>query len=180
MRKLGERIQYSPGIIYLHFKDKDELIHCLVEEGFDKLLEVLETIPDDKDAVRWLKRGMRAYIDFGLRYPNHYHFAFMMRRTGAAFAGQDAPHPAFEVLRNSVRRCLAQKAFSGVGVETASQVLWAAIHGITSLLIVRPGFPWVERNRLINRMIDSIVAGLRHPTRKGGRPGGRHGARPKD
>ena len=174
MRKLGEKIQYSPGIIYLHFKDKDDLIHCLVEEGFARLLDVLQQIPDDKDEVRWLKKGLRAYIDFGLRNPHHYHFAFMMRRTGAALAEQDAPHPAFEVLRNAVRRCQSQKAFSGVSIETASQVIWATIHGITSLLIVRPDFPWVEKNRLINRMIDSIIAGLGQPTRKGVRTGGRN------
>lgn len=167
MRKLGERIQYSPGIIYLHFKDKDDLIHCLVEEGFARLLEVLEKIPDERDAVHSLKRKMRAYIDFGLRYPNHYHFAFMMRPAGAAVTGRDVPHPAFDVMRESVRRCLAQKQFSGVSVETASQVLWATIHGITSLLIVHPNFPWVERKRLINRVLDSIVAGLRRSPRKG-------------
>lgn len=174
MRKLGEKIHYSPGIIYLHFKDKDDLIHCLVEEGFAKLLEDLQQIPDEIDAVRWLRRAMKAYVDFGLRNPHHYHFAFMMRRTGSAFAEQSAPHPAFDVLRNAVRRCQAQKAFSGTSVETASQVLWATIHGITSLLIVRPDFPWVEKNRLINRIIDSIVAGLSRSTGMEDRPGGRH------
>jgi len=166
MRKLGEKIQYSPGIIYLHFKDKGDLIRCLVEEGFARLLEELEKIPDEKDAVRSLKRKMKAYVDFGLRYPNHYHFAFMMRPNDAVFPSPDRPHPAFDVMRDSVRRCLAQKQFRRVSVDTASQVLWASIHGITSLLIVRPNFPWVEKKRLINRVIESSVTGLRQPPRE--------------
>ncbi len=29
MRKLAEKIEYSPGSVYLHFKNKEELFECL-------------------------------------------------------------------------------------------------------------------------------------------------------
>ena len=41
--------------------------------------------------------------------------------------------------------------------DSASQALWAAAHGITSLLILRPTFPWVDREKLIGQVIDAVI-----------------------
>jgi hypothetical protein len=40
-------------------------------------------------------------------------------------------------------------------------MLWAAIHGVTSLLITKPLFPWVNKNALIDLMIDNAIQGLK-------------------
>ncbi len=42
MRKIADRIEYSPTTIYLHFKDKDEILLCLSEEGFTLLRACLD------------------------------------------------------------------------------------------------------------------------------------------
>jgi len=161
MRKLAEKIGCSPGTIYLYFRSKEHLVDCLVEEAFDKL--------------RSLRNKLRAYVDFGLRFPNHYHLAFVMRPTGRAVTTQVSPHPSFDVLRDAVRRCVDQERFPGPDVETTSQVLWTAIHGVTSLLIVLPKFPWVNREELIDSVIDNAIAGLRQPAEKSRRNGEHHG-----
>ena len=161
MRKLAEKIEYSPGTIYQHFNNKEDLLHCLVDEGFDKLLEVLEKKPEGRDSLRSLKSKLKSYIDFGLRHPNHYRFAFMMRPAGGTVRHRKIPHPVFDVLRNAVRRCVVEKQIQTTDVETTSQVLWASIHGITSLLIIRPDFPWVNKKKLIDRLLDTTLDGLR-------------------
>jgi hypothetical protein len=45
-------------------------------------------------------------------------------------------------------------------VQIASQALWAAAHGITSLLILRPTFAWADRDKLIGQVIDAAVDAL--------------------
>jgi AcrR family transcriptional regulator len=158
MRKLAEKIEYSPGTIYLHFKSKDELLASLVEESFVKLRAALEKARRD-DAVETLRAGLHAYVDFGLRYPNHYHFAFMLRpRTVSSSTYK--PHRAFAFLREVVRRCVECGRFRKVDVETAAQTLWAAVHGVTSLLITRPQFPWVRPNALVAAVIDNSIRGF--------------------
>ena len=44
--------------------------------------------------------------------------------------------------------------------DAASQALWAAAHGITSLLIVRPTFAWVDREQLIGQVVDAAIDAL--------------------
>jgi AcrR family transcriptional regulator len=164
MRKLAQRIEYSPGSIYLHFRNKEELFESLVEESFEQLLKALNRLKNgnaQQDPVETLKRGLRAYVAFGLRNPSDYRFAFLLRRPL-----QRRPykvHPAFHVMRYMVTRCVEEKRFRAVDVETTSQALWAAIHGITSLLIQRPTFPWVTRRKLIDQVINSAVDSLTVP-----------------
>src|SRR5690348_6097369 len=64
MRKLAQRIEYSPGSIYLHFKNKEELFESLVEESFERLLKVISGIQNGhghQDPVEALKQGLLAY-----------------------------------------------------------------------------------------------------------------------
>jgi hypothetical protein len=35
------------------------------------------------------------------------------------------------------------------------------MHGITSLLILHPRFPWIDRDELITSMIDIVFQGLK-------------------
>lgn len=160
MRKLAEKVGYSPGALYVYFKTREHLLNCLVEEAFDKLLEVLIEAHDSNDPVRSLENKLRAYVDFGLRFPQHYLFAFGMRPSGERAAPSRPPHASFDVLRNAVRRCVEEERLSWPNVETTSQILWVMIHGITSLLIVRPNFPWVERESLIDQVLDTAISGL--------------------
>src|ERR1043166_5962240 len=142
MRALAERIGCSHGSIYLHFKDKEELFDCLVEESFAQLAEVLTRLkPPGKpiNPVKFLKKAGRAYVDFGLRNPSAYEFAFVLRRPRAHPA---KPHPAYELMRSVVQQCVDEKRFRRISVDTASQSVWTAVHGVTSLLITRPRFPW--------------------------------------
>ena len=45
--------------------------------------------------------------------------------------------------------------------DELAQTLWAGVHGLTSLLITCSGFPFVEQNRLIDRMVQTLVEGVR-------------------
>jgi len=74
-------------------------------------------------------------------------------------------HATFEVLRHMVRNCVQAQRFRTAEVETTSQALWSAAHGITSLLIQRPTFPWVARKKVIAQVINSAVDSLLAPTR---------------
>jgi AcrR family transcriptional regulator len=161
MRGLAAKIGYSHGSIYRHFKSKEQLFDCLVEESFAQLARALQGLKlgrRTEDPGRLLKRAARAYVDFGLRNPGAYEFAFILRRPGRPRPWK--PHLAYEYLQNLVGRCVAGKHGRPRDVEAASQAVWAAVHGVTSLLILRPWLPWVDKEKLIRRVIASAVDGL--------------------
>ncbi len=162
MRKIAEKIEYSPTTIYLYFKDKADLLNCLCEEIFARLGAVLEKIfLEEADPVAKLKRGMRAYVDFGIENPNDYRVAFMINvgQRGDP-AEQPATWKAYGFLRSTVEACIQSGHFRPLDPETATQTMWSAAHGITSLLIIHHEFPWADRNQLIGLVIEASVRGL--------------------
>jgi len=160
MRALAERIGYSPAAIYKHFKSKSEIFDGLADESFAALMGASESVKSRKaeDPVDRLRRGMWAYVNFGLQNPDHYRFAFLLHQPGIT----DPPKPraAYAGLRSRVQGCVQAGKFRSGDTELMVQSLWAAAHGITSLLIQKPAFPWVTRRRLVGQVIDSAVHGL--------------------
>lgn len=164
MRKIADRIEYSPTAIYLHFKDKSQLLKSICTETFAGLAYALQNISTKlrtgkHDPVDLLKRGLHIYVQFGLAHPNHYQLAFLT-------AHDDLRHEdpicmqAFGYLVEGVEACIAARRFPQKHPQEISQALWAGVHGVTSLLIQHSAFPFVARKKLISRVIDSMVLGL--------------------
>jgi hypothetical protein len=115
------------------------------------------------DPVDRLKRGLRAYVEFGLQNPQHYRATFMTPHAvdpARVLAAGSAGLKAFSILQQGVADCIQAGKFRSADVESASQALWAAAHGITSLLIAHAAFPWVGRDKLISLVTDLMMAGL--------------------
>jgi AcrR family transcriptional regulator len=166
MRKIASKIEYSPTTIYLHFKDKAEILKTLCGETFARLLRIMAEIARKPgDPVEKLREQGAAYIHFGLDHPNHYQLTFMTRldipmKHPEEFA--DSPGTqTFQCLVNSVEACVESGQFRNVDVMAASQSLWCAVHGVTSLLITQCGFPFMEREQLIATVLDNMIEGFR-------------------
>jgi AcrR family transcriptional regulator len=167
MRGIAEKIEYSPTTIYLYFKDKAELLEQVCHETFARLSAHLTRILEQPgDPVERLKRGLVAYVNFGLENPHHYRATFMMPIPEGfdrqKYSKPDAPGmQAFDFLRRCVYDCIAAGKFRSSDAEIISQALWSSVHGITSLLITHDhGFPWVEKKQLISFVVDTAISGV--------------------
>src|SRR5678816_350097 len=84
VRKLAERVGCSHGNLYLHFKDKEALFDCLVEESFEEFDAAMRPPEAVRrgDPVEMVRKMGRAYVAFGLANQSAYEFAFLLRRPG--------------------------------------------------------------------------------------------------
>jgi AcrR family transcriptional regulator len=167
MRKIADKIEYSPTTIYLYFKDKTELLKHICEETFAQLGRKLQEVTEpETDKIEGLKKGLRAYINFGLEHPFHYEVVINMpifnhphddeyRYEGSM--GQ----LAFEHLKNGVAECVATGKLKKGDVDLMSQILWAGVHGIVSLINNHLDFPFVEKEKLVDSMIETMIEGMK-------------------
>ncbi len=165
MRKIAEKIEYSPTTIYLYFRDKSDLLDCICEETFARLVRKQTALDGTvSDPVERLEKGLRAYIEFGLKHPNHYKVAFMMQQ--AIFDPELCPRSremgqkAFNNLRGMLAECAEKELIEITDVEATAQAVWAMAHGLTSLMIAKPGYQWAERGLLIDILLGNIMRGL--------------------
>jgi len=164
MRRAAEKIEYSPTTIYLYFKDKMDLLLTISDETLDSLVAgVEEHVSDIDDPVeRSVSSG--AHVRLGLERPHEYDLTFVMRpryQGGLALPDGAATKRIFESVSALVRECVDHGVFRPVDPAAAAQAFWASCHGLTSLLIAYPDFPWVEQELLISRTLDTIAEGQR-------------------
>jgi AcrR family transcriptional regulator len=169
IRAVAEAVGVTPPSIYLHFADKDALMWEVCEEQFRKLDEaVAAATAGVEDPLEAIRRCGRAYVEFGLSNPQGYRVLFM------GF-GHDVPHSvdpdpgsktpaAFAHVVETVRRGIQAGRFREERPELLALGLWAAAHGITSLLIALPGFPWPpDRQAMIDHIVAQAVEGVLAP-----------------
>jgi AcrR family transcriptional regulator len=164
IRKIADKIEYSPGTIYLYFHDKAEILDRICEETFSRLERKFKAINKDQaNPLDCLRRGLRAYVEFGVENPNHYIVTFVqpkriqMENSVHATAGERC----FGELRSAVRRCIEAGQLNCEDPEEVAQALWAGAHGVTTLLITCAKFPFIEHNRLIDRVLQILIEGIR-------------------
>ena len=164
MRKIADKIEYSPTTIYLYFRDKNDLLRQICEETFARLGRKLDSIgKKNGNSVEGLREGLKTYVEFGLKYPKHYEVTFMLPLTeklGEMEYDGALGKRAFDYLRNGVTDCMENGVIEKGDVDLISQTLWAGIHGVTSLLIGHEGFPFVDKKALVNSVIDTMLKGL--------------------
>jgi AcrR family transcriptional regulator len=151
MRKIADRLEYSPTAIYLHFEDKEALMRELCDRDFLALAKEFESLARVADPIERLRRIGLAYVEFGLRLPNHYRLLFMTPRPlhrpdESALQRGNPNEDAYALLQMTVREAMAQKRVrpDQRDPELISQVLWAAVHGVVALHITRGLDPWIE------------------------------------
>jgi AcrR family transcriptional regulator len=167
IRAVADAVGVTPPSIYLHFADKDALLAEVCDVRFREFDRVVESagVAADADPLAGLAARGRAYVAFGLANPEHYRLLFMTRRAPVAsgadpWEGHEAGRAAFEHLVAATARAIAAGAIAGEPTSVALQ-LWAAMHGVTSLLIALPGFPWPDPDQLVGDTMRTLVAGLR-------------------
>ena len=167
MRRIAEKIEYSPTTIYLYFKDKAELLEQVCHDTFSRLIVHLSHITEQPgDPVDRLRRGLVAYVKFGLSNPHHYRATFMMPIPDGfddkKLSQPDSPGmQAFDFLRRCVFDCVAAGKFRSNDAEMISQTLWTGVHGVTSLLITHcKGFPWIDHDKLTHSVVDTMLRGV--------------------
>lgn len=141
MRQIAERIGYSATTIYRHFEDKDDLLYAIVQDGFQRFgaqLQRAARAAEGGGPQERLRALGQAYVEFGLKNPVYYRLMFMQRHDilFESRAAETAPMiDSFAVLRQSVEAGMKAGVLRAGDPETTSTVIWAVMHGITSLAI---------------------------------------------
>ena len=168
IRAIADAAGVTPPSIYLHFADKTELFNAVCEgrfADFDRYLEEAAAGVADPLEALWA-RG-RAYVRFGLDNPEHYRILFMTRRVADPSPGNLDNLPgltAFSHLVEDVARGIDSGALAPGDPFLVATGLWSAVHGITSLVIARPDFPWPDLDRLLAHVLDVQSRGLQAHT----------------
>jgi AcrR family transcriptional regulator len=160
MRHLAEQIGYSVATLYLYFRDKDDLLFTVVDEGFTRFARQLtEAAASSDDPWARLDAIGQAYVRFGLQNPVYYQLMFLWRvdfLTQARTGEQQPRIAALRVLHDAVQYAMSSGVMQPGEVESVSDALWATMHGTVALAITMPPFD-TERTLKLSAIIREMI-----------------------
>jgi AcrR family transcriptional regulator len=170
MREIAKRIEYTPTAIYHHFRDKQALIEELCLIDFRALASAFQKIGRIEDPGERLRRIGLAYVDYALGHPSHFRFMFMTRKpsmpaSSFGVSDEDPNGHAYGVLRAAVAEGIDAGRFRPefTDPDELAQVLWAGVHGIASLHVVKGGkgdhIAWRDPRETARAMVDVLMRG---------------------
>jgi AcrR family transcriptional regulator len=130
-RMLSTEIEYSQPVLYKHFGSMEEIVEAVALEGFGELAEALRAARRGSATPEGqVGRVAAAFGEFAAKNPALYD-AMFVRATRLRFAAQDTPAPLVQAF-SELREALAAVA-AAHDLDTLTEVLWAALHGLAML-----------------------------------------------
>ena len=132
-REIARRIGYSPGTLYNVFDNLDDLVLTIEARLLDRLAARLAEVAPAPTPQEHLQRLAEAYLRFTSENPRLWNLLFEHHMP----AGKDIPawyRMKLDGLMARIEEALAPVMDTDPAArQRAARVLWAGVHGITSL-----------------------------------------------
>jgi len=181
MRAIADRIEYTPTALYHHFENKHELLTEICQRDFGLLARHFSGAATPADPVERILAVGQAYVRFAQEHPSQYRFMFMTvfpkMAHSEAYVAEHRGNPekdAYSFLRDACREAIEQGRLRPeiTDADQLAQILWASVHGLISLQIVKQNQDWIPKRDLGEKAqlsMDVMLRGIvRDPARRAG------------
>ena len=137
LREVARRAGVSHNAPYRHYRDKDELLAVVAMQGFERLTAAMQrSAGGGSNTLERLRLCGRGYVDFALRWPQHFFVMFDLPSSREKYpeyaaAGQEA----FDTLLTYIVACQESGSLPGEDSELMALTAWSLMHGIAKLAI---------------------------------------------
>ncbi|MGA2984784.1 MAG: TetR/AcrR family transcriptional regulator [Terriglobia bacterium] len=137
LREVARRAGVSHNAPYRHFRDKEELLAVLAAEGFDRLTAAMNKAAEPaSSALERFRSCGRGYVEFALRYPQHFAVMFEVSCQIELYPQtQAAGERAFGTLVAYVEECQAAGVLPPGDARPFALLAWSMVHGVAKLAI---------------------------------------------
>lgn len=155
LRAVARQAGVAPPSVYLHFPDKHELMHAVLQARFVELGTRLDTAASEaSDPFSELKARCVAYCAFGEEQHGNYKVMFSADSANTPANFEELPgSEVFLGLVGSVQKCVQAGVIEPVDVFLVSSLIWCNLHGIVTLRHSKPIFPWPKLTIMIDQML---------------------------
>ncbi|HKV46421.1 MAG TPA: TetR/AcrR family transcriptional regulator [bacterium] len=140
IRRVAERIEYTPPTIYEYFENKEALLDEVSREAFRLLLEALRSARDTHGDPHARFRAMgEAYWAFVWQHPELYQVISGLGGVNFCEPAHQHPHSegneVFETFRDVLAAAVPATADAPDDLEGKVLTLWSLFHGFIALLM---------------------------------------------
>lgn len=167
LRRLAARLGVTAAAIYAHVEDKQDLLRAVAEREFAQLVAEYHQSGSD-DPVDRIRSQSLAYIAYARREPELFRVMFLFPpglRDVELPDGVEFPAAteAFSMAAAAVDEAVADRRLDADDPLLTTLTIWAAAHGVATVLQLGLGLPTELEERLTTELVDRLLAGYGAP-----------------
>jgi AcrR family transcriptional regulator len=164
IRKIAEKIEYSPAAIYSYFPSKDDIFLALAEEGFRILFASSGEPCEAGSRIETIRSGFWRVYEFSKSHPEYFALMFVDRAVPRisrdwqrfGFVREMKKHMA-ELIQDAIT---AGDFPPGTPPDGVFRILSAAIHGAAVMRLCDRLAPNDDADALARDTLNAALAGL--------------------
>ena len=164
MRGIAKKVGVSATSIYLHFDNKDHLLHTLIEESVEALsVSIEEQVDENDDVITKFESIIHAYVNFALSNPEKYQIIYMVRSESMSRYPKEKFRRArrcYELLVKAIDNGVQEGVMEEKDPLTAAYSIWAQLHGITTVVLNQRLDSRINKDHFIRESINQIINGF--------------------
>ncbi|MFN8049987.1 MAG: TetR/AcrR family transcriptional regulator [Acidimicrobiales bacterium] len=166
LRPLAKELGVTAPALYLHVRDKDDLLAALAESGFEELFQRCNSV-DSPDPMERIRRWCVIYVDIALEEPGLFRVMFRFRPGALDLAAVNELPAATKAFEQPVV-AIAEAIDNGTihrdhNPMLVALTMWTVAHGLAGVMLLG-AFPKPSaRAALQDSVIGAMLHGLGHP-----------------
>jgi AcrR family transcriptional regulator len=167
IRKIAERIEYSPAAIYGYFPSKDDIFFALAEEGFRLLHRIVRKEDNARRTTEPIARVRDIFwhlYEFSREHPEYFALMFVDRsvpRISREYERFAFAREMKERLIGEIQRCIDAKVFPAtLNAAVAFRMLTMGILGAAVMRLSQRLAPGEDPDLIAADILDVTLAGL--------------------
>lgn len=164
IRKIAERIEYSPAAIYSYYASKDDIFLALANEGFHRLAAKVNAAMVSGDALENVRACWWAFYEFAKEEPEYFLLMFVDRsvpRITQEWEGFEFLQELLANAVNAVQKAIDAGAFPAtLNPNAAMHMLWASLIGPAVVGIRHRLATGEDYDALARDVLNATIAGL--------------------
>lgn len=164
MRKIAKEVGVSATSIYLYFKNKDHLVHTLIEESVEELSTSIEAGASKvSGTIEKFEAIVRSYVGFAMSHPEKYQVIYTVKSELMGRYPKEKFRKArrgYSLLESVITQGVKEGLMELEQPMIAAYSIWAQLHGITSVVLNQRLDSRIDKQVFIEESIEHIVQGF--------------------
>lgn len=165
IRKIAERIEYSPAAIYSYFPSKDDIFFALAEEGFRMLVSSAPDCAAEPDLLAAIRGAFWRVYEFSREHPEYFALMFV-DRTVPRISKNWERFGFVREMRAQVGATIQRAIDAGLfprdtHPDVVFRILITAVHGAAVGRLCNRTLPGEDADALARDTLEATLTGLR-------------------
>ena len=168
MRKIAERIEYSPGAIYSYFPGKEDIFFALAEEGLQVLLAHCTSaphVPISAAPLDQVRDVFWRFYTFSKEQPEYFSLIFVdeaVPRISRDWERFSFVRQLRQGIEAQIQKCIDDGVFPGAAsASSVFRVLSTTIYGASVFRLSNRLAPGEDADALAHDVLEAALGGLR-------------------